>query len=110
MNIPIKTFEYDHPQDGAACTAHAWAKVPATPTAEEKQELELQNLEEPKSLSSSMLSEVQWSSNEELTATFQSGSVETYPKVSRQAFEELLKSSSPGSWMWSNILRSVRHY
>jgi len=39
MNIPIKTFEYDHPQDGAACTAHAWAKVPATPTAEEKQEL-----------------------------------------------------------------------
>ena len=39
MNIPIKTFEYDHPQDGAACTAHAWAKVPATPTPEEKAEL-----------------------------------------------------------------------
>jgi quinolinate synthase len=39
MNIPIKTFEYDHPQDGAACTAHAWAKVPATPTPEEKREL-----------------------------------------------------------------------
>lgn len=39
MNIPIKTFEYDHPQDGAACTAHAWAKVPPTPTPEEKAEL-----------------------------------------------------------------------
>ena len=39
MNIPIKTFEYDHPQDGAACTARAWAKVPATPTADEKREL-----------------------------------------------------------------------
>jgi len=39
MNIPIKTFEYDHPQDGAACTAHAWAKVPATPSLEEKREL-----------------------------------------------------------------------
>ena len=39
MNIPIKTFEYDHPQDGAACTAHAWAKIPATPTPEEKAEL-----------------------------------------------------------------------
>jgi len=39
MNIPIKTFEYDHPQEGAACTAHAWAKVPATPTPEEKAEL-----------------------------------------------------------------------
>jgi len=39
MNIPIKTFEYDHPQDGAACTAHAWAKVPATPTPPEKAEL-----------------------------------------------------------------------
>ncbi len=41
---PIKTYEYDHPQVGEACsinpaTAEAWARVPATPTASEKAEL-----------------------------------------------------------------------
>jgi quinolinate synthase len=37
MNIqPIKTFEYDHPVAGAACTSEAWARVPATPNAEER--------------------------------------------------------------------------
>jgi quinolinate synthase len=37
MNIlPIKTFEYDRPVSGAACTAEAWARTPATPTAAEK--------------------------------------------------------------------------
>ncbi|MFC5510004.1 quinolinate synthase NadA [Massilia jejuensis] len=40
MNIlPIQTYEYDHPQGGNACTAQAWARIPATPTAEEKAEL-----------------------------------------------------------------------
>jgi quinolinate synthase len=33
---PIKTFEYDRPVAGAACTAEAWASVPAAPTAEER--------------------------------------------------------------------------
>jgi quinolinate synthase len=33
---PIKSVEYDHPQDGASCTAHAWARIPATPSPEEK--------------------------------------------------------------------------
>ncbi|WP_020654094.1 quinolinate synthase NadA [Massilia niastensis] len=37
--VPIKTFEYDHPQSGAACTAEAWARTPVTPTAAEKIEL-----------------------------------------------------------------------
>ncbi|MEX5745979.1 quinolinate synthase NadA [Massilia sp. X63] len=41
---PIKTYEYDRPQVGAACTinpatAEAWARVPATPSAAEKAEL-----------------------------------------------------------------------
>jgi quinolinate synthase len=37
MNIqPIKTFEYDRPVAGAACTSEAWARVPATPNAEER--------------------------------------------------------------------------
>ncbi|MGH8856048.1 MAG: quinolinate synthase NadA [Telluria sp.] len=39
ITIPIKTYEYDHPQAGAACTAEAWARTPATPTALEKAEL-----------------------------------------------------------------------
>lgn len=40
MNIqPIKTFEYDHPVAGAACTSEAWARVPAAPSAAEKAEL-----------------------------------------------------------------------
>jgi len=41
---PIKTYEYDRPQVGEACTinpatAEAWARVPAVPTAAEKVEL-----------------------------------------------------------------------
>jgi quinolinate synthase len=40
MNIlPIKTFEYDRPTAGASCTAEAWARTPAAPTAAEKTEL-----------------------------------------------------------------------
>jgi quinolinate synthase len=40
MNIlPIQTYDYDHPQGGNACTAQAWARIPATPSAEEKAEL-----------------------------------------------------------------------
>lgn len=34
--LPIKTYEYDRPQAGAACTAEAWARTPATPSAAEK--------------------------------------------------------------------------
>ena len=37
--LPIKTYEYDHPQGGNACTAQAWARTPAAPTAAEKTEL-----------------------------------------------------------------------
>ena len=37
MNIlPIKSVEYDHPVGGASCTAQAWARAPATPSAQEK--------------------------------------------------------------------------
>jgi quinolinate synthase len=37
MNIqPIKTFEYDRPAAGAACTAEAWARLPAAPSADER--------------------------------------------------------------------------
>ena len=44
ITAPIKTYEYDRPQVGEACTinpatAEAWARVPATPTAAEKAEL-----------------------------------------------------------------------
>ena len=44
ITAPIKTYEYDRPQAGDACTynpatAEAWARVPATPTAAEKLEL-----------------------------------------------------------------------
>ncbi|MFC0252047.1 quinolinate synthase NadA [Massilia consociata] len=44
ITAPIKTYEYDRPQVGDACTinpatAEAWARVPATPTAAEKTEL-----------------------------------------------------------------------
>ncbi|MEW6759993.1 MAG: quinolinate synthase NadA [Pseudomonadota bacterium] len=44
ITAPIKTYEYDRPQVGEACTinpatAEAWARVPATPTAAEKIEL-----------------------------------------------------------------------
>ncbi|MRX06420.1 quinolinate synthase NadA [Pseudoduganella sp. FT25W] len=37
--IEIKPVEYEHPQDGASCTAHAWARTPATPSAEQRIEL-----------------------------------------------------------------------
>jgi quinolinate synthase len=37
MNIQaIKTFDYDRPTAGAACTAEAWARVPAAPGAAER--------------------------------------------------------------------------
>ena len=44
ITAPIKTYEYDRPQVGEACTinpatAEAWARVPATPSALEKTEL-----------------------------------------------------------------------
>ncbi|MCD2516802.1 quinolinate synthase NadA [Massilia sp. G4R7] len=44
ITAPIKTYEYDRPQVGEACTinpatAEAWARVPATPSATEKAEL-----------------------------------------------------------------------
>ncbi len=39
ITAPIKTYEYDRPQSGLACTAEAWARTPATPTASEKAEL-----------------------------------------------------------------------
>ena len=37
--LPIKTYEYDRPVAGAACTAEAWARTPAAPSAAEKAEL-----------------------------------------------------------------------
>jgi quinolinate synthase len=37
--VPIKTFEYDHPQGGLSCTSEAWARTPATPNAAERAEL-----------------------------------------------------------------------
>jgi quinolinate synthase len=37
MNIlPIKSVEYEHPEGGVSCTAQAWARTPATPSAAEK--------------------------------------------------------------------------
>ena len=38
ITAPIKTYEYDRPQVGEACsinpaTAEAWARVPAVPSA-----------------------------------------------------------------------------
>ena len=44
ITAPIKTYEYDRPQVGEACTinpatAEAWARVPAVPSASEKAEL-----------------------------------------------------------------------
>ena len=39
QTIEIKSVEYDHPQDGASCTAHAWARTPATPTADQRSAL-----------------------------------------------------------------------
>ncbi len=39
QTLAIKSVEYEHPQDGASCTAHAWARTPATPSPAEKAEL-----------------------------------------------------------------------
>jgi quinolinate synthase len=39
QTIEIKPVEYEHPQDGASCTAHAWARTPATPSPEQRVEL-----------------------------------------------------------------------
>ncbi|NNG21486.1 quinolinate synthase NadA [Telluria aromaticivorans] len=39
ITVPIKTYEYDHPQGGLSCTSEAWARTPVTPTAAEKVEL-----------------------------------------------------------------------
>jgi quinolinate synthase len=36
QTIEIKAVEYEHPQDGASCTAHAWARTPAAPSAEQR--------------------------------------------------------------------------
>ena len=37
MNIvPIKTVQYERPAGGASCTAEAWARTPAAPSAAEK--------------------------------------------------------------------------
>jgi len=36
QTIPVKTVEYEHPQDGMSCTAKAWARTPAPLAAEEK--------------------------------------------------------------------------
>ncbi len=39
QTIEIKSVEYEHPQDGASCTAHAWARTPATPSPEQRSAL-----------------------------------------------------------------------
>ena len=39
VTVPIKTFEYDRPQAGLACTAEAWAKIPSAPEMDERAEL-----------------------------------------------------------------------
>ena len=36
QTLEIKPVEYEHPQDGASCVAHAWARTPATPTADQR--------------------------------------------------------------------------
>ena len=36
QTIEIKAVEYEHPQDGASCTAHAWARTPATPSPDQR--------------------------------------------------------------------------
>ena len=37
--LPIKSVEYEPPVAGASCTAQAWARAPAAPSASEKAEL-----------------------------------------------------------------------
>jgi len=36
IEAPVRIYDYDRPVDGASCTAQAWARAPATPTAERK--------------------------------------------------------------------------
>ena len=37
--VPIKTYEYDRPQAGLACTAEAWARIPSAPELAERNAL-----------------------------------------------------------------------
>ena len=37
--VPIKTYEYDRPQSGLACTAEAWARIPSAPELAERNAL-----------------------------------------------------------------------
>ncbi|MET0319809.1 MAG: quinolinate synthase NadA [Duganella sp.] len=39
QTVDIKAVEYEHPQDGASCVAHAWARTPATPTPDQRTQL-----------------------------------------------------------------------
>src|SRR5246127_4767834 len=39
QTVEIKPVEYEHPQEGGSCVAHAWARTPATPSADERVEL-----------------------------------------------------------------------
>lgn len=39
QTIDIKPVEYEHPQDGASCTARAWARTPAPLTADQRSTL-----------------------------------------------------------------------
>jgi quinolinate synthase len=39
QTVEIKAVEYEHPQDGASCVAHAWARAPATPTPDQRTQL-----------------------------------------------------------------------
>ncbi|WP_332878537.1 quinolinate synthase NadA [Massilia sp. S19_KUP03_FR1] len=39
MEAPVQIYDYDHPVEGASCTAQAWARAPAVPSAERKIEL-----------------------------------------------------------------------
>src|SRR3954467_10991407 len=39
MEAAVQLYDYDHPVDGASCTAKAWARAPATPSAARKVEL-----------------------------------------------------------------------
>ena len=36
QTVAIKSIEYEHPQQGASCVAHAWARTPVQPNAAEK--------------------------------------------------------------------------
>jgi quinolinate synthase len=36
VTLPTKPVEYEHPQAGRSCTALAWARIPATPSTDQK--------------------------------------------------------------------------